>query len=71
MPFSIKYFNEQVKNEIESWPDKTLADYARLVELLMEFGPALRMPHSRALGSGLFELRALGQKALDGYFTVS
>ncbi len=34
-----------------------LADYARLVELLMEFGPDLRMPHSRALGGGLFELR--------------
>lgn len=27
-----------------------LADYARLVELLAEHGPCLRLPHSRAFG---------------------
>jgi len=41
-----------------------LADYARLVELLMEFGPDLRMPHSRALGGGLFELRPRGHEGV-------
>ena len=45
---------------IERWPIGILADYARLVELLAEFGPDLRMPHSRALGGGLFELRPRG-----------
>lgn len=60
MPYSIEYFNERVLGEIEAWPDGLLADYARLVELLMEFGPDLRMPRSRALGSGLFELRPRG-----------
>ena len=39
-----------------------LADYARLVELLGEFGPELRMPHSRSMGGGLFELRARGRQ---------
>ena len=43
--------------EIESWPSEMLADYARIAELLMEFGPNLRLPHSRAFGGGLFELR--------------
>lgn len=28
----------------------------------MEFGPDVRMPHSRALGGGLFELRARGRE---------
>ena len=28
----------------------------------MEFGPDLRMPHSRAMGSGLFELRPHGRE---------
>jgi phage-related protein len=51
-----------VLDEIESWPVGILADYARLVELLMEFGPRLRMPHSRSLGSGLFELRPRGRE---------
>jgi len=30
-------------------------DYARLVELLIGFGPDLRMPNSKAMGGGLFE----------------
>lgn len=51
-------------DEIESWPGGILADYARLVELLMEFGPLLRMPHSRSLGQGLFELRSRGPEGI-------
>ena len=45
--FSVEYFNERVLAEIEAWPVGVLADYLRLVELLIEFGPDLRMPHSR------------------------
>ncbi len=41
-----------------------LADYARLVELLVEFGPDLRMPHSRTMGGGLFELRPRGPEGI-------
>jgi phage-related protein len=62
MPYSVEYFNERVLAEIEGWPVGVLADYARRVELLMEFGPDLRMPHSRALGGGLFELRLRGRE---------
>jgi phage-related protein len=64
MNYAIEYFHFRVKAEIESWPDGVLADYARLVELLMEFGPNLRMPHSRAMGGGLFELRARGREGI-------
>jgi phage-related protein len=64
MPYSVEYFNERVVAEIERWPVGILADYARLVELLMEFGPDLRMPHSRALGGGLFELRPRGREGI-------
>lgn len=46
---------------IEGWPVGVLADYARLVELLSKHGPAVGMPHSRALGQGLFELRPRGR----------
>ena len=41
-----------------------LADYARLIELLVEFGPDVRMPHSRAMGGGLFELRPRGREGI-------
>jgi len=64
MPYSVEYFNERVRAEIERWPVGVLADYARLVELLMEFGPDLRMPHTRALGGGLFELRPRGREGI-------
>mgnify|MGYP003398538547 CR=1 FL=1 len=61
MAFKIEYFHGRVLAEIESWPVEVLADYARLVELLVEYGPCLRLPHSRALGDGLFELRPRGR----------
>ena len=41
-----------------------LADYAHLAELLAELGPDLRLPHSRAFGDGLFELRPRGHSGI-------
>ncbi|HEX5760054.1 MAG TPA: type II toxin-antitoxin system RelE/ParE family toxin [Thermoanaerobaculia bacterium] len=64
MPYEVEYFHPRVQSEIQSWPVGILADYARIVELLMEFGPHLRMPHSRALGAGLFELRPRGREGI-------
>ena len=64
MPFQIEYFHPRVLAEIESWPVDVLADYARLAELLSEHGPSLRLPHSRAFGDGLFELRPRGHSGI-------
>ena len=66
--FEIEYFHSRVLMEIESWPVDVLADYARLVELLREHGPNLRLPHSRALGDGLFELRPRGRSGIGRAF---
>jgi phage-related protein len=60
----VTYFNIGVRSAIEDWPVGILADFAHRVELLAEFGPALRMPHSRALGGGLFELRCHGPEGI-------
>ena len=68
MEYAVEYFHPRVKAEIESWPAGILADYARIIELLMEFGPQLRMPHSRALGDGLFELRPRGAEGIGRAF---
>lgn len=64
----IEYFHARVRAEVESWPVDVLADYARLVELLAEHGPSLRLPHSRALGDGLFELRPRGRSGIGRAF---
>ena len=68
MAFKIEYFHERVLEEIESWPVDVLADYARLLELLAEHGPSLRVPHSRAFGDGLFELRPRGRSGIGRTF---
>ncbi|MBM4340541.1 MAG: type II toxin-antitoxin system RelE/ParE family toxin [Deltaproteobacteria bacterium] len=68
MAYTVEYFHPRVKAEIETWPDGILADFARIVELLIEFGPNLRMPHSRAMGSGLFELRPRGREGIGRVF---
>ena len=64
MAYTIDYYNQRVLEEIESWPIEVMADFARLIELLIEFGPDLRMPHSRAMGAGLFELRPRGRECI-------
>lgn len=68
MSYEIEYFHERVLAEIESWPVDILADYARLIELLIEHGPNLRLPHSRSLGEGLFELRPRGYSGIGRTF---
>jgi hypothetical protein len=50
MHWTIDYFSEDVRLEIEALPVGIRASYARLTCLLEEFGLDLRMPHSRAMG---------------------
>lgn len=60
MPYSISYYSPEIQADILSLSPGIQADYFRVTDLLEEFGPALRMPHSRSLGDGLFELRVKG-----------
>jgi hypothetical protein len=53
--WSISYFNRRVQQEIEHWPVGIYADFLRLIELMEDHGADPRMPHSRAMGKGLFE----------------
>lgn len=68
MPYTILYFHPKVLADIESWPVDVVADYARLIELLSEHGPSLRLPHSKAFGNGLFELRPRGKSGIGRAF---
>lgn len=68
MRYTIEYFHPRILKEIEAWPASIKADYARLIELLMDFGPDLRMPHSKAMGHSLFEIRAKGQDDIGRAF---
>ena len=66
--WSIKYFNPRVQQEIEKWPVGIYADFLRLIELMEDHGADLRMPHSRAMGKGLFELRCKGSEGIGRAF---
>ncbi len=60
MTWTVAYFNERVKREVFALPAGVLASYLRLIELIFEFGADLRMPHSRAMGDGLFRVASEG-----------
>jgi putative addiction module killer protein len=53
--------NESGKSPIEKWLDKLTKEQftyvAEELDILEQLGNNLKLPHSRALGKGLFELR--------------
>ena len=73
MNWTISFFNERVHKGIQKWPVGVYADFLRLATLMEVHGADLRMPHSRALGDGLFELRCKGAEGIGRafYCTVS
>jgi hypothetical protein len=64
MAWRIEYYSRTVEQAIQRLPPDILARYLRLTDLILEFGPALGMPHTRAMGGGLFELRVKGQEGI-------
>ena len=66
--WQIVYFNDRVQKDVLSLPSGILADYLRLTEAMALYGVDLRMPHSRALGAGLFELRPKGPEGIGRVF---
>lgn len=63
MNWTITYHSESVQNEILALPAGLLARYLRYADRMEVYGPDLGMPHTRATGKGLFELRL---KAAEG-----
>lgn len=68
MTWTIEYYSKNVQEWIEEMPTGIRAAYARLTELLIEFGVDLRLPHSRAMSNGLFELRPHGKEGIARIF---
>lgn len=66
--WTILYYDERVKRDVFALPKGILASYLRLIETMEEHGADLRMPHSRAMGAGLFELRPRGREGIGRVF---
>ena len=67
MSWTIAYYSESLQAEILALPAGFLARYLRYSDRMEVYGPDLGMPHTRAMGDGLFELRL---KAAEGIARV-
>ncbi len=66
--WQITYYSERVQRDVWAMPAGIVADYLRLTEAMTLYGADLRMPHSRAMGGGLFELRPKGPEGIGRVF---
>lgn len=66
--FRIDYFSETVRLDVDRLPLTIRAKYAAYVIRMQRFGPNLGMPHSPAMGDGLFELRIKGAEGIARVF---
>lgn len=68
MPYQIEYFNASAKESLDAWPAGLNARYLALLCRMVEYGPDLGMPHTRAMGDGLFEVRAKSSEGIGRAF---
>lgn len=68
MTYCIEFYNSAVLAEIEGWPAGINASFTRIAEQMVESGPNLGLPYTRAFGEGLFEIRAKGVEGIGRAF---
>ena len=68
MEWEIHYFHEDVQAAIVAFPAGIQARYIHLTQRMVIFGPYLGMPHTRAMGKGLFELRMKSKEGIGRVF---
>jgi phage-related protein len=61
------FFSRRLESEILAMPAGFVARFLHYAERMETYGPDLGMPHTRAMGEGLFELRI---KAAEGIARV-
>lgn len=60
----IRYYSDDIEKFISSLDKKSGAGIDRLILFLYKCGNEIKMPYSKPLGGGLFELRKLGKKQI-------
>ncbi len=68
MEWHLSFFNKKVESETLSFPAGILANFIHIAEMIEEFGPALGAPYTKAMGQGLFEIRAKGKEGIGRSF---
>ena len=68
MNFQILFFATSVQTLIEKWPVGIYASFVRITEQMVLSGPNLGMPYTKAMGEGVFEIRARGSEGIGRAF---
>lgn len=68
MTYKILFHNASVQADIEAWPPGISASFVRIAEQIEISGPNLGLPYTKAMGDGLFEIRARGQEGIGRAF---
>ena len=67
MDWRVTFYSAAFQAELVQLPASFVARFLRYAERMELYGPDLGMPHTRAMGNGLFELRL---KAAEGIARV-
>jgi phage-related protein len=68
MSWRIAFYSASLEREILELPAGFVARFLRYVERMEIYGPDLGMPHTRAMGQGLFELRLMAAEGISRVF---
>ena len=66
--WTIAFASLRVESEILALPAGHVARFVRYAERMEAWGPDLGMPHTRAMGGGLFELRVQAGEGIARLF---
>ena len=68
MDYTIKYYSEEVEEQILALPDTSAARNVVLTSRMIAVGANLGPPHTDSMGDGLFELRLKGAEGIARVF---
>ncbi|MBM9515089.1 type II toxin-antitoxin system RelE/ParE family toxin [Desulfogranum marinum] len=68
MNWHITFYSDKVEQVTLSFPPGILANFLHIAEMIEIFGAALGSPYTKAMGEGLFEIRAKGKEGIGRSF---
>ncbi len=66
--WQLTFYSNKVAALVEAWPVGIRASFLRISETMAQHGPDLGLPHTRAMGGGLLEVRAKGREGIGRAF---
>jgi phage-related protein len=71
MKWIVSFYSSKVEQQVLAHPKGIRTRLLKTLELIEEYGPDLGLPHTLAMGKGLFEIRAKGQEGIGRYFYIT